>query len=38
MAAGRLAARAAERPAGFYPSWFSFWVETVGATLLIGWA
>jgi hypothetical protein len=35
MAGGRLAARAFERPSGFYPVWFYFWVEVVGAAALI---
>ncbi|MCF0078666.1 DUF4345 domain-containing protein [Streptomyces lomondensis] len=35
MAFGRLVARAVERPAAFYPGWFYFWVETLGAALLI---
>jgi hypothetical protein len=35
MAFGRLAARAFERPSGFYPVWFYFWVEVVGAAALI---
>lgn len=35
MAFGRLIARFAERPGRFYPSWFYFWVELVGAGLLI---
>ncbi|MFI1730243.1 DUF4345 family protein [Streptomyces acidicola] len=35
MAFGRLVARAVERPSAFYPSWFYFWVETLGAVLLI---
>ncbi|MGW1886321.1 DUF4345 family protein [Streptomyces sp. NPDC001970] len=37
MAWGRLAARLVERPSRFCPSWFSFWVELVGAGLLM-WA
>jgi hypothetical protein len=35
MAFGRLAARAVERPSGFYPVWLFFWVEVVGAAVLI---
>lgn len=35
MAAGRLAARVAESPGGFYPSWFYFWVELTTAGLLL---
>ncbi|MEU0386352.1 DUF4345 family protein [Streptomyces chartreusis] len=35
MAFGRLVARAVERPSAFYPSWFYFWVEILGAALLI---
>lgn len=35
MAGGRLAARVAEAPRAFYPTWFYFWVETVGAGLLL---
>ncbi|MEV6393376.1 DUF4345 domain-containing protein [Streptomyces sp. NPDC051907] len=35
MALGRLAARLVERPSRFYPSWFYFWVEVVGAGLLM---
>ncbi|WKX09493.1 DUF4345 family protein [Streptomyces sp. NL15-2K] len=34
MALGRLVARAVERPSAFYPAWFYFWVEVVGACLL----
>jgi hypothetical protein len=40
MAFGRLTARVAERPSAFYPSWFYFWVETLGGGLLLsttGW-
>jgi hypothetical protein len=40
MAFGRLVARAIERPTAFYPSWFYFWVETLGGGLLLvtaGW-
>ncbi|WP_435280701.1 DUF4345 domain-containing protein [Streptomyces koelreuteriae] len=36
MAFGRLVARAVERPSAFYPSWFYFWVEAVGAVVLVG--
>ncbi|MFC9130135.1 DUF4345 domain-containing protein [Streptomyces sp. NPDC057099] len=36
MAFGRLVARLVERPSAFYPSWFYFWVETVGAVVLVG--
>ncbi|MFB7930913.1 DUF4345 family protein [Streptomyces sp. NPDC056039] len=36
MAFGRLVARVVERPSAFYPSWFYFWVETVGAVVLVG--
>ncbi|MEV8016802.1 DUF4345 family protein [Streptomyces sp. NPDC086554] len=35
MALGRLAARAVERPSAFYPAWFYFWVEVVGAAGLL---
>lgn len=35
MAAGRLTARAVERPKAFYPSWFYFWVEAAGGALLL---
>lgn len=35
MAAGRLAARVAEAPGGFYPSWVYFWVELATAGLLL---
>jgi uncharacterized protein DUF4345 len=35
MAFGRLAARAVERPSGFYPVWLFFWVEVAGAAALI---
>ncbi|GAA0553360.1 DUF4345 domain-containing protein [Actinomadura livida] len=35
MAAGRLAARAAEGPLALYPLWFYFWVEAVGGGLLL---
>ncbi|MDI3405146.1 DUF4345 family protein [Streptomyces cavernicola] len=35
MAAGRLVARAVERPRAFYPAWFYFWVEAVGAAALL---
>lgn len=35
MAFGRLVARLRERPGRFYPSWFYFWVELVGAALLV---
>ncbi|MFB4315816.1 DUF4345 domain-containing protein [Actinomadura sp. 21ATH] len=35
MAAGRLFARAFDRPAAFYPSWFYFWVEVIGGGLLL---
>jgi hypothetical protein len=35
MAFGRLAARAFERPSGFFPVWFYFWVEVVGAAVLL---
>jgi hypothetical protein len=40
MAFGRLVARAFERPTAFYPSWFYFWIETLGGGLLLvtaGW-
>lgn len=36
MAFGRVAARMAERPSAFYPSWFYFWVEAAGGAAL-GW-
>jgi len=35
MAAGRVVARVSERPSGFYPVWLFFWVEVVGAALLL---
>lgn len=35
MAFGRLVGRMTDRPARFYPSWFYFWVESVGAAALI---
>jgi Domain of unknown function (DUF4345) len=35
MALGRLVARAVDRPSAFYPVWFYFWVELVGATVLV---
>jgi uncharacterized protein DUF4345 len=35
MAGGRLVARLAERPSGFYPVWLFFWVEVVGAAALL---
>jgi len=35
MALGRLVARAVERPSAFYPAWFFFWVEVLGAGLLV---
>jgi Domain of unknown function (DUF4345) len=35
MAAGRLIARGVERPSGFYPVWFFFWVEVAGAAVLL---
>ncbi|MYS92596.1 MULTISPECIES: DUF4345 family protein [Streptomyces] len=35
MAFGRLVSRAVERPSAFFPSWFYFWVEILGAALLI---
>jgi Domain of unknown function (DUF4345) len=35
MAFGRLAARAFERPSGFFPVWFYFWVEVAGAAALL---
>jgi hypothetical protein len=41
MAFGRLAARVVERPSAFYPSWFYFWVETIGGGVLLasaGWS
>ena len=34
MAFGRLISRLRERPGGFYPVWFYFWVEVVLAGLL----
>lgn len=34
MALGRLVAHVVERPSGFFPAWFYFWVEVVGAGLL----
>lgn len=35
LAAGRLAARVAEPVPGFYPVWFYFWVEVIGACVLL---
>ncbi|MGH3646457.1 MAG: DUF4345 domain-containing protein [Micromonosporaceae bacterium] len=35
MAFGRLVGRAFDRPERFYPTWFYFWVELLGATLLL---
>jgi Na+/glutamate symporter len=35
MAFGRVVGRAADRPSGFYPIWFYFFVEVTGAALLI---
>jgi hypothetical protein len=35
MAFGRLASRAFERPSGFFPVWVYFWIEVVGAAVLI---
>ncbi|TPQ23001.1 DUF4345 domain-containing protein [Streptomyces sporangiiformans] len=35
MALGRLVARAVEGPSAFYPAWFYFWVEVLGAGLLV---
>lgn len=35
MAFGRLVSRAMDRPAGFYPIWFYFWVEVVAGGALI---
>lgn len=35
MAGGRLVGRLFDRPEGFYPSWFYFWVETLAATALV---
>ncbi|MEU4997465.1 DUF4345 family protein [Streptomyces sp. NPDC021622] len=35
MALGRLASRAVERPRAFYPAWFYFWVEALGAAGLL---
>ena len=35
MAFGRLMARLFERPSGFYPVWFYFWVEAAGGALLL---
>ncbi|QKG27110.1 DUF4345 family protein [Actinomadura verrucosospora] len=35
MAFGRLVSRAADKPAAFYPIWFYFWVELVGAAVLV---
>jgi Domain of unknown function (DUF4345) len=35
MALGRLVSRAFERPSGFFPVWLYFWVEVVGAVVLI---
>lgn len=35
MAFGRLVAWIADRPTGFYPSWFYFWVELVAAGALV---
>jgi hypothetical protein len=40
MAFGRLVSRVVERPSGFYPIWFYFLVELVGAGVLlaVAWA
>ncbi len=35
MAFGRLVARLFERPSGFYPAWFYFWVEVAGGAVLL---
>lgn len=35
MAGGRLIARAVDKPCGFYPIWFYFWVEIAGAAALL---
>ncbi|MGL5816704.1 MAG: DUF4345 family protein [Phycicoccus sp.] len=35
MAAGRVASRLRDRPTAFYPIWFYFWVEAVGALILL---
>lgn len=35
MALGRLVARAVEGPSALYPTWFYFWVELLGAGLLV---
>jgi hypothetical protein len=35
MAFGRLASRAFERPAGFYPVWAFFWIEVASAAALL---
>ena len=35
MAFGRLIARFVEKPTGFYPVWFYFWVELVAAGILV---
>lgn len=35
MAAGRLVGRITDRPERFYPSWFYFWVEVLGAAVLV---
>ncbi|WP_433465272.1 DUF4345 family protein [Spirillospora sp. CA-128828] len=35
MAVGRLVGRVADRSNGFYPIWFYFWVETLGAGALL---
>ncbi|MFE9440682.1 DUF4345 family protein [Streptomyces sp. NPDC006602] len=35
MALGRLVARAVERPSAFYPAWFHFCIEVLGAGLLV---
>jgi hypothetical protein len=36
MAAGRLIARAVDRPGSFYPVWFWFWAEVAMAAVLVG--
>ncbi len=35
MAGGRVISRLLEPPGAFYPTWFYFWVEVIGASLLL---
>ncbi|TBL45350.1 DUF4345 domain-containing protein [Verrucosispora sp. SN26_14.1] len=36
MALGRLFSRIGDRATGFYPIWWYFWIEAIGAALLFG--